>query len=74
MWKVPGTINLVSQAEHGYDSPVLIYTDSRELAEKVLETMPKIIADMPSPEEPESSWWDYVSRPLCLPGGGAAPG
>ncbi|MCG8618614.1 MAG: histidinol dehydrogenase [Desulfobacterales bacterium] len=58
-------IDLVSQAEHGYDSPVWLYTDSRELAEKVLETMPKIIADMPNPEVPESSWRDYGEIILC---------
>ncbi|HCY84013.1 MAG TPA: histidinol dehydrogenase [Desulfobacteraceae bacterium] len=58
-------IDLVSQAEHGYDSPVWLYTDSKELAEKVLETMPKIIADMPNPEVPESSWRDYGEIILC---------
>jgi sulfopropanediol 3-dehydrogenase len=58
-------IDLVSQAEHGYDSPVWLYTDSRELAERVLEIMPKIIADMPNPEVPESSWRDYGEIILC---------
>ncbi|MCG8686408.1 MAG: histidinol dehydrogenase [Desulfobacterales bacterium] len=58
-------IDLVSQAEHGYDSPVWLYTDSRNLAEKVLETMPKIIADMPNPEVPEFSWRDYGEIILC---------
>ena len=58
-------IDLVSQAEHGYDSPVWLYTDSRELADKVMETMPKIIADMPNPEVPESSWRDYGEIILC---------
>ncbi len=58
-------VDLVSQAEHGYDSPVWLYTDSRELAEKVMETMPKIIADMPNPEVPESSWRDYGEIILC---------
>jgi sulfopropanediol 3-dehydrogenase len=58
-------IDLVSQAEHGYDSPVWLFTDSRELAEKVSEVMPKIIADMPNPEVPESSWRDYGEIILC---------
>lgn len=58
-------IDLVSQAEHGYDSPVWLFTDSRELGEKVLEVMPKIIADMPNPEVPESSWRDYGEIVLC---------
>jgi sulfopropanediol 3-dehydrogenase len=55
----------VSQAEHGYDSPVWLFTDSRELGEKVLEVMPKIMADMPNPEVPESSWRDYGEIVLC---------
>ena len=58
-------IDLVSQAEHGYDSPVWLFTDSGELAEKVSATMPKIIADMPHPEVPESSWRDYGEIILC---------
>jgi sulfopropanediol 3-dehydrogenase len=58
-------VDLVSQAEHGYDSPVWLFTDSRELGEKVLEVMPKIIADMPNPEVPESSWRDYGEIVLC---------
>ncbi len=58
-------IDLVSQAEHGYDSPVWLYTDSRELAENVLEVMPKIIADMPDPDVPAASWEDYGEIILC---------
>jgi len=58
-------VDLVSQAEHGYDSPVWLYTDSKELGEKVLEVMPKIISDMPNPEVAESSWRDYGEIILC---------
>lgn len=58
-------IDLVSQAEHGYDSPVWLFTDSRKLGEKVLEVMPKIIADMPDPDVPASSWRDYGEIILC---------
>jgi len=58
-------VDLVSQAEHGYDSPVWLFTDSRELGEKVLEVMPKIIADMPGPDVPASSWRDYGEIVLC---------
>lgn len=58
-------IDLVSQAEHGVDSPVWLFTDSMQLAAKVLEVMPKIIADMPNPEVPEASWRDYGEIILC---------
>ncbi|OBQ57688.1 histidinol dehydrogenase [Halodesulfovibrio spirochaetisodalis] len=58
-------IDLVSQAEHGYDSPVWLYTDSRKIAEQVLELMPKIIAQHPDPEVSGSSWRDYGEIILC---------
>jgi len=58
-------VDLVSQAEHGYDSPVWLFTDSRELAEKVNEIMPNVIADMPDPDVPGSSWRDYGEILLC---------
>ncbi len=58
-------IDLVSQAEHGYDSPVWLHTDSRELGEKVAELIPKVIADMPDPDVPGSAWRDYGEIVLC---------
>jgi len=58
-------IDLVSQAEHGYDSPVWLHTNSRELAQRVNELVPKIIADMPDPDVPASSWRDYGEIILC---------
>jgi sulfopropanediol 3-dehydrogenase len=58
-------IDLVSQAEHGVNSPVWLFTDSKKLGEKVLAVMPKIIADMPDPQVPEASWKDYGEIVLC---------
>jgi sulfopropanediol 3-dehydrogenase len=58
-------IDLVSQAEHGLDSPVWLHTDCRELAEKVAEIVPKIIADMPDPDTPAASWRDFGEIVLC---------
>ncbi len=58
-------IDLASQAEHGYDSPVWLYTTSREVAEKVLELMPKVIADLPDSEVAAASWADYGEIVLC---------
>lgn len=58
-------IDLVSQAEHGYDSPVWMFTDDRALGEKVLEIMPKVIADLPKPEVAQASWADYGEIVLC---------
>jgi len=58
-------IDLMSQAEHGYDSPVWLVTDSRELGEAVLNWMPKVIADLPNPEVATTSWRDYGEVVLC---------
>jgi sulfopropanediol 3-dehydrogenase len=58
-------IDLMSQAEHGYDSPVWLVTDSRELAEKVMELMPKVIGDLPDPTVAQAAWRDYGEVVLC---------
>jgi sulfopropanediol 3-dehydrogenase len=58
-------IDLLSQGEHGTNSPVWLYSDSRELCERVLEIMPKLIADMPDPATPAKSWDEYGEVILC---------
>jgi sulfopropanediol 3-dehydrogenase len=58
-------IDLMSQAEHGYDSPVWLVTDSKEVGEKVMALMPQVIADLPNPEVAEASWRDYGEIVLC---------
>lgn len=58
-------VDLVSQCEHGYDSPVWLLTDSEKLGEKVIEIMPKVIADLPNPEVAASSWNNYGEVVLC---------
>jgi sulfopropanediol 3-dehydrogenase len=58
-------MDLMSQAEHGYDSPVWLVTDSKELAEAVMKEMPRVIGDLPNPEVAEASWRDYGEVVLC---------
>jgi sulfopropanediol 3-dehydrogenase len=58
-------IDLVSQAEHGLDSPVWLHTDSAELAHAVNALIPQVIADMPDPETPATSWRNYGEIILC---------
>ena len=58
-------IDMLSQGEHGPNSPVWLFTDSREIAERVMEIMPKIIADMPDPSTPAKGWEDYGEVILC---------
>lgn len=58
-------VDLVSQAEHGYDSPVWLFTTSRRIAESVHDLMPKVAADMPNQEVVQSAWDDHGVIILC---------
>jgi sulfopropanediol 3-dehydrogenase len=53
--------DLAGQAEHGPDSPVWLYTTSRELGLKVIEKMPQVIATLPEPARASATtaWRDY---------------
>jgi sulfopropanediol 3-dehydrogenase len=60
-------VDLVSQAEHGYNSPVWLVTDSRDLAEEVMRLVPTLIADLPevNRENATAAWRDYAEVILC---------
>jgi len=53
--------DLAGQAEHGPDSPVWLFTSSRELGLKVIDLMPSVIASLPEPARSAASaaWRDY---------------
>lgn len=59
--------DLVGQAEHGYNSPVWLVTDDRALAERVMELVPGLIADLPelNRNSAEAAWRDYAEVILC---------
>ena len=59
--------DLVSQAEHGYNSPVWLVTDHRPLAEDVMARVPDLIADLPelNRENAEAAWRDYAEVIVC---------
>ena len=59
--------DLVSQAEHGYNSPVWLVTDDRALAEDVMARVPVLIADLPevNRENAAAAWRDYAEVILC---------
>jgi sulfopropanediol 3-dehydrogenase len=59
--------DLVSQAEHGYNSPVWLVTDDRPLAEKVMELVPALIDDLPETnrDNAAAAWRDYAEVILC---------
>jgi len=59
--------DLVSQAEHGYNSPVWLVTDDQPLAEKVMELVPALIDDLPETnrDNAAAAWHDYAEVILC---------
>ena len=60
-------VDLVGQAEHGYNSPVWLVTDNQALAEKVMELVPGLIEDLPDTnrENAFAAWRDYAEVILC---------
>ena len=54
--------DLVGQAEHGYNSPVWLATTHRPLAEKVMELVPGMIAQLPdlNAENAAAAWRDMA--------------
>ena len=60
-------VDLVGQAEHGYNSPVWLVTDDQALAEKVMDLVPGLIEDLPDTnrENAFAAWRDYGEVILC---------
>lgn len=54
-------VDLVSQAEHGPDSPVWLITLSRSVADAVARRIPELIAELPQParDAATAAWRDY---------------
>ncbi|MHA7269525.1 histidinol dehydrogenase [Arthrobacter sp. HLT1-20] len=52
-------VDLLSQAEHGPDSPAVLITTSTELGAKVLEHIELILPDMPTKDFAEPAWRDH---------------
>jgi sulfopropanediol 3-dehydrogenase len=59
--------DLVSQAEHGYNSPVWLVTDDRALAEDVMARVPALIDDLPdvNRDNATAAWRDYAEVIVC---------
>ena len=59
--------DLVGQAEHGYDSPVWLVTDSRTLAENVMSRIDAMIVSLPriNSDSARAAWRDYAEVILC---------
>ena len=57
--------DLLGQAEHGYNSPAVLVTNSRKLAEETLTQIKRLLTILPTRETAEASWRDYGEVILC---------
>jgi len=57
--------DLLGQAEHGYNSPACLITNSRKLAEETLSEIDRIMKMLPTAETASASWQDYGDVILC---------
>ncbi len=57
--------DLLGQAEHGYNSPAVLVTNSRRLAEGTLAEIDRLLAILPTAETARRSWQDYGEVILC---------
>ena len=60
-------LDLMGQAEHGYNSPVWLVTDDRALARTVMSRVPELIATLPdlNRRNAEAAWRYYAEVMLC---------
>jgi sulfopropanediol 3-dehydrogenase len=57
--------DLLGQAEHGYNSPAILLTNSRALAEGTMLEIERILGILPTAETAGISWHDYGEIILC---------
>ncbi|MGM0662218.1 MAG: histidinol dehydrogenase [Pseudomonadota bacterium] len=59
--------DLVGQAEHGYNSPVWLVTDTRSIADEVMRLVPTLIETLPevNRDSAAAAWRDYAEVILC---------
>jgi sulfopropanediol 3-dehydrogenase len=57
--------DLLGQAEHGYNSPAVLLTNSRKLAEETLSEIDRILEILPTADTARVSWEDYGEVILC---------
>ena len=57
--------DLLGQAEHGYNSPAVLVTNSRKLAEGTLAEIDRLLKILPTADTASRSWEDYGEVILC---------
>jgi len=57
--------DLLGQAEHGYDSPAVLVTNSQKLAEDTLSEIDRLLKILPTANTAAVSWEEYGEVILC---------
>ena len=57
--------DLLGQAEHGYNSPCVLLTNSRKLAEETMEEVERILGILPTAGTARVSWEEYGEVIVC---------
>lgn len=57
--------DLLGQAEHGYNSPAVLVTNSRRLAEDTMAEIERLLQILPTAETARRSWQDYGEVVVC---------
>ncbi|MER2537013.1 MAG: histidinol dehydrogenase [Rhizobiaceae bacterium] len=57
--------DLLGQAEHGYNSPAVLLTNSRRLAKATMEEIERLLKILPTAETASASWRDYGEVIVC---------
>ena len=57
--------DLLGQAEHGYNSPAVMITNSKKLAQETLSEIDRLLEILPTKDTASVSWRDYGEIILC---------
>jgi len=57
--------DLLGQAEHGYNSPACLITNSERLAAETINEIERLLKILPTSETASASWQDYGDIVLC---------
>ena len=57
--------DLLGQAEHGYNSPAILVTNSSKLAKATLEEIDRLLKILPTADTASKSWEDYGEVIVC---------
>lgn len=57
--------DLLGQAEHGYNSPAVLLTNSEKLAKDTLAEIDRLLAILPTAETARTSWEEYGEVIVC---------